>query len=139
METSDRETADRQASGNDLGPGHEMRRAVLGDAYVDSAADQSRSFGAPLQDLVTEYCWGAIWTRTALEPRLRSLLTIGLLTALNRPHELRTHVLGAVRNGCTTEEVEEVLLQTAAYCGIPAAVDAFRVARTALFADHDNA
>lgn len=133
------ETSDRETSGNDLlAKGAKMRRAVLGDAYVDSAADQSRSFGAPLQDLVTEYCWGAIWTRTGLEPRLRSLLTIGLLTALNRPHELRTHVLGAVRNGCTAEEIEEVLLQTAAYCGIPAAVDAFRVARTALFADHDH-
>jgi 4-carboxymuconolactone decarboxylase len=126
-------------SGNELfAKGLKMRRAVLGDAYVDSAADQSRSFGAPLQDLVTEYCWGAIWTRTALEPRFRSLLTIGILTALNRPQELRMHVLGAVRNGCSQEEIEEVLLQTAAYCGIPAALDAFRVARTALFADHDH-
>jgi 4-carboxymuconolactone decarboxylase len=134
------DTSGTNTSGNELfAKGLKMRRAVLGDAYVDSAADQSRSFGAPLQDLVTEYCWGAIWTRTALEPRVRSLLTIGLLTALNRPRELRLHVLGAVRNGCSTEEIEEVLLQTAAYCGIPAALEAFQVARTALFADdHDH-
>ncbi len=126
-------------SGNELfAKGLKMRRAVLGDTYVDSAAEQSRSFGAPLQDLVTEYCWGAIWTRTGLEPKIRSLLTIGLLTALNRPRELRTHVLGAVRNGCSTEEIEEVLLQTAAYCGIPAALEAIQVARTALFPERDH-
>jgi 4-carboxymuconolactone decarboxylase len=119
--------------GDTFAQGLAMRRAVLGDAYVDSAIRQPDEFGAALQNLVTEYCWGAVWTREALSPRLRSLVNLGILTALNRPKELHIHVLGAVRNGCTHEEIEEVLLQSAVYCGIPAAVDAFRVAREALF------
>lgn len=109
-----------------------LRRAVLGDEYVDKSLANATDFNRPFQELVTEMCWGTIWTRPGLSPRMRSLLNVGLLAALNRPHELALHVRGALRNGCTQEEIQEVLLQVAVYCGIPAGVDGFRVAAEVL-------
>jgi 4-carboxymuconolactone decarboxylase len=109
--------------------GLEVRRSVLGSEYVDQSIKNADEFNRPLQDLVTEYCWGEIWTRPGLERKQRSLLNIGILTALNRPHELKLHTQGALNNGCTEEEIREVLLQTAIYCGVPAAVDSFRVVK----------
>ena len=108
--------------------GLETRREVLGSEYVDRALGQANEFTAPLQELITEYCWGGIWTREGLDRRTRSLLNLGMLTAMNRPHELAGHVRGAVNNGCTETEIQEALLQAAVYCGLPAALDAFRVA-----------
>lgn len=108
------------------------RKAVLGDEYVEKSLAAATDFTQPLQELVTEYCWGAVWTREGLPRKTRSLLNVGMLVALNRPHELRLHVLGARRNGCTQEEIREVLLQSAIYAGVPAAIDGFRVAGQAL-------
>ncbi|KPF42014.1 4-carboxymuconolactone decarboxylase [beta proteobacterium AAP51] len=105
------------------------RRAVLGADYVDAAIASADDFNRPLQELVTEYCWGDIWNRPGLDRRTRSLLNLAMLTALNRPHELKLHVKGALNNGATKEEIREVLMQTAIYCGVPAAVDSFRNAR----------
>ena len=115
--------------GNRYEEGLKVRRAVLGDEYVDKAIKQADEFTAPLQELVTDYCWGEIWTRPGLSKKTRSLINIAMLTALNRPHEVKIHVRGALRNVCTKEEIQEVLLQTAIYCGVPAAVDSFRIAR----------
>jgi 4-carboxymuconolactone decarboxylase len=113
--------------------GLEVRRQVLGDEYVDSSLrDADDGPGETFQHYVTMYCWGAVWARPGLDRRTRSLVNIGMLTALNRPHELQLHVRGALRNGCTEEEVQEVILQTAPYCGIPAALDAGRVVRAAI-------
>jgi len=106
-----------------------LRREVLGDAYVDKALAEADAFTEPLQELITEYCWGAVWTRPGLPRTTRSLLTLAMLTALNRPHEVRLHLHGALRNGCTKTEIVEVLLQAAIYCGVPAAIDSLRVAR----------
>lgn len=109
-----------------------IRREVLGAEYVDNALKTADAFNKPLQDLVTEYCWGAVWGRPGLPKETRSMLNLAMLTALNRPHELKVHVRGALRNGVSREEICEVLLQAAIYCGVPAAVDAFRTAREAL-------
>jgi 4-carboxymuconolactone decarboxylase len=106
-----------------------VRRAVLGDEYVDRSLAEADDFMAPFQQLVTEYCWGEIWTRDDLPRKTRSLLNVAIMTALNRPNELRLHVGGALNNGCTIEEIRAVLLQAAVYCGVPAALDAFKVAR----------
>jgi len=106
-----------------------VRREVLGAEYVDQAIAAADDFTRPLQELVTEYCWGAIWTRPGLPRRTRSLVNLAMLTALNRPHEVRLHLRGALRNGCTKDEVMEVLLQAAIYCGVPAAIDSFRIAK----------
>jgi 4-carboxymuconolactone decarboxylase len=114
-----------------------VRRRVLGARYVDEAMRNADAFTRPLQELVTEYCWGAIWTRPGLPAKTRSLINLAMLTALNRPHEVRIHVRGALRTGCTKQEIMEVLLQTAIYCGVPAAIDSFRVARDA-FAELDS-
>ena len=108
--------------------GLKVRRAVLGDDYVDRSTGNVSKFMKPLQQLVTEYCWGDIWTRPGLDRRARSIVNLSMLTALNRPNELRLHVRGAVNNGLTQEEIGEVLLQTAIYCGVPAAIDSFKVA-----------
>jgi 4-carboxymuconolactone decarboxylase len=108
------------------------RRAVVGEDYVADALARMDEFNAPLQDWVTRYAWGDVWNRPGLARRDRSILNIGILVALNRPHELRLHLRGALRNGVTREEVRECLLQTAVYCGAPAALDAFRVAREVL-------
>ena len=112
--------------------GLEMRREVLGAAHVDRSLANATEFGKPMQELVTEYCWGEVWTRPGLSPRDRSLLNIGMLTALNRNEELALHVRGALNNGCSAEEIQEVLLQTAIYCGVPAAIASFRVAQGVL-------
>jgi 4-carboxymuconolactone decarboxylase len=108
--------------------GMAVRRAVLGDAYVDRALQSSTEFREPMQDLVTEFCWGAVWSREGLDRKTRSLVNIGMLTALNRSTELAAHIRGAVNNGATKEEIQEVLLQTAVYCGMPAGLESFRVA-----------
>jgi 4-carboxymuconolactone decarboxylase len=109
-----------------------VRKAVLGAEFVENAIASADDFNRPLQELVTEYCWGACWTREGLSRKTRSMLNLAMLTALNRPHELKMHVKGALRNGVTKEEIREVLLQTAIYCGVPAAVDAFRTGKEAI-------
>lgn len=106
-----------------------MRKRVLGAEYVEKSLAAADQYTRPLQELVTEYCWGAVWNRPGLEPKTRSMLNIGMLTALNRPHELKIHINGALTNGCTREEIIEVLLQTAIYCGVPAALESTRIAR----------
>ena len=106
-----------------------IRRSVLGAEYVDKAIAAADDFNKPLQDLVTEYCWGAVWGRDELPKKTRSLLNLAMISALNRPHELKLHVAGALRNGVTRTEIREVFLQVAIYCGVPAAIDSFRVAR----------
>ncbi len=106
-----------------------VRREVLGDAYVDNALNSATDFTRPLQELLTQNCWGEIWTREGLPLRTRSLVTIAMLAALKAPAELKAHVRGALRNGCSVEEIREVLLQAAVYCGAPAGIDAFRAAR----------
>ena len=111
--------------------GLKVRREVLGAEYVDNAIRTADDFNRPLQELVTEYCWGAVWGRPGLPRKTRSMLNLAMLTALGRPHELKLHVKGALKNGVTREEIMEVLLQTGIYCGVPAAVDAFRTAREA--------
>ena len=112
--------------------GLEVRKAVLGSEFVEKAIASADDFNRPLQELVTEYCWGAVWTREGLTRKTRSMLNLAMLTALNRPHELKMHVKGALRNGVTQDEIREVLLQATIYAGVPAGVDAFRVAREAL-------
>jgi 4-carboxymuconolactone decarboxylase len=111
------------------GKGLEIRRAVLGADYVDKAIASADDFNRPLQELVTEYCWGAVWGRPGLDRRTRSMLNLAMLTALNRPHEVKIHVRGALRNGLTKAEISEIFLHAAVYCGVPAAVDSFRIAR----------
>jgi 4-carboxymuconolactone decarboxylase len=106
-----------------------VRREVLGAEYVDKAIADADELTRPLQELVTEYCWGAVWTRPGLPRKTRSLINLAMLTALNRPHEVRLHLRGALRNGCTKEEIMEVLLQSAIYCGVPAAIDSVRIAK----------
>jgi 4-carboxymuconolactone decarboxylase len=115
-----------------LARGDELRRKVLGDEYVERSRGRATEFNAPLQELVTEYCWGAVWGRPGLELKTRSLLNLAMLTALNRPQELSLHIRGALNNGCTHEQIRETLLQAAIYCGIPAALDAFRNAADAI-------
>jgi 4-carboxymuconolactone decarboxylase len=115
-----------------------IRREVLGSEYVDAALASADELGRPLQELVTEYCWGALWGRPGLPRRTRSLLNVGMLAALNRPHELQLHTRGALRNGCSEAEIIEVVLQVAVYCGVPAAVDAMRNIRAAIAA-HEEA
>lgn len=109
-----------------------VRREVLGKEYVDRSLRSADAFSQPLQELITEAVWGTVWTRPGLPRKTRSLVNLAMMTALNRPHELQLHVRGAVNNGCTREEIREVLLQTAVYCGVPAALDAFRAAREVL-------
>ena len=108
--------------------GEKVRRSVLGDAHVDLSLERVTEFSRPVQELVTEYCWGVVWSRDALPATVRSMLNLAMLTALNRQHELAVHVRGALRNGVTVQEVQEVLLQTAVYVGAPAALEAFRTA-----------
>ncbi len=105
-----------------------MRRKVLGDAHVDRSLANTSEFSRPIQELVTEYCWGGIWTRDGLPLQTRSLINIAMLTALGRNHELGVHIRGAIRNGVTREEIQEVLLQTAIYVGVPASLESHRVA-----------
>ncbi len=109
--------------------GREIRSAVLGKEFVDNSFKTADEFNLPLQELVTEYCWGAIWGREELPRKTRSMLNLAMISALNRPHELKAHIKGALVNGVTLVEIREVLLQVAIYCGVPAAVDSFRIAR----------
>ena len=117
--------------------GLEIRSAVLGEAYVNRALADADEFTKPLQDLVTEYCWGAVWGRDGLPRKTRSMLNLAMIPILNRPNELRTHIKGALTNGVTREEICEIFLQVAIYAGVPAAVDSFRIAREA-FAELDQ-
>ena len=109
--------------------GLQTRREVLGADYVDNAIKNADDFNMPMQDLVTEYCWNEIWNRPGLDRKTRSIINLAMLTALNRPHELKLHVRGAINNGLTKEEIREVFMETAIYCGVPAAIDSFRNAK----------
>ena len=109
-----------------------VRKEVLGADYVERNVKSADDFSMAMQEYATEACWGTIWTRTALPRRTRSLINLAMLSALNRPHEFMVHVKGALTNGCTREEIREVLLQVACYCGVPAGVEAFRLAREAM-------
>jgi 4-carboxymuconolactone decarboxylase len=117
--------------------GLKVRKEVLGAEYVESSIANADEFSRPLQEFVTGFCWGTVWNRPGLPRKTRSLLNLAMLTALNRPHELRLHLRGALNNGCTKEEIREVLLQAGVYCGVPSAVDAFRTAR-AVFAEDEQ-
>lgn len=109
--------------------GMKIRREVLGDAHVDAAITKRNAFSETFQDLITRYAWGEIWTRPGLPRQTRSLITVAMLVALNREEELRMHLRAALRNGATQEEIRETLLQSAIYCGVPAANSAFRIAQ----------
>jgi len=109
--------------------GMAIRRAVLGDEYVDRAVAGTTDFTEPLQNMVVENCWGEVWARGVLPKQTRSLITISMLAALKMSTELKAHVLGALRNGCTVAEIQETLLQATVYCGIPAGVEAFRASK----------
>lgn len=117
--------------------GLQLRTTVLGKEYVDNAIAGADDFNRPLQDLVTEYCWGAVWGREGLPLKTRSMLTLAMISVLNRPHELRTHLRAALTNGVTRDEIREIFMQVAIYAGVPAAVDSFRIARET-FAELDR-
>src|SRR6059058_2997938 len=125
---TDRKTYDR---------GLEIRKAVAGEAYVNKKLTDAGSFDMPFQELVTEYCWGAVWGREELTLKTRSMLNLAMISILNRPHELRVHIKGALVNGVTKDEIREVFMQVACYAGIPAGVDSFRIARE-VFAEMDK-
>ena len=118
--------------------GLEIRKSVLGKEFVENSIKNADDFSMPMQELATEYCWGYVWGRPGLDKRTRSFLNLAMIAALNRPHELKIHVQGALRNGLTRQEIMEVFLQVAIYCGVPAGVDSFRIAREA-FAEYDKA
>lgn len=109
--------------------GEQVRRQVMGDAFVDRALGNATEFTAPLQEFVNEHAWGSVWSREGLPLKTRSLITLAALTALKCPQELKGHVRGALNNGCTVEEIREALLHCAVYAGAPAAIDAFRAAQ----------
>jgi 4-carboxymuconolactone decarboxylase len=109
--------------------GLEVRSAVLGKEYVENSLRTADAFNRPFQEMVTEYCWGAVWGREELPRKTRSMLNIAMISILNRPHELKLHLRGALRNGVTKDEIREILMQVAIYGGVPAAVDSFRIAR----------
>ena len=117
--------------------GLEIRSAVLGEEYVNQALEGADDFTKPLQDLLTEYCWGAVWGREQLPRKTRSMLNLAMISVLNRPNELRTHVKAALTNGVSRDEIREIFLQVAIYGGVPAAVDSFRIAGEA-FAEVDQ-
>ena len=115
-------------SDNSYDEGLKIRKAVLGDEYVNRALANQNAFNAPLQELVTEYCWGKVWGRPGLDRKQRSMLNLAMISILNRPHELKAHIRGALTNGVTPAEIREVFLQVMIYGGVPAAVDSFRIA-----------
>ncbi|MFC0239036.1 carboxymuconolactone decarboxylase family protein [Rhodopseudomonas telluris] len=117
--------------------GLDIRKAVLGEAYVENALKTADDFNKPFQDHVTEYCWGAIWGREDLPRKTRSMLNLAMIAVLNRPHELRAHLKGALTNGVTRDEIREIFMQVACYAGMPAGVDSFRIARE-VFAELDK-
>ena len=106
-----------------------VRRSVVGDAYVEASLSAADDFSMPMQELVTEFCWGEVWSRPGLDRRSRSILNLGMIAALNRPEELATHVRGAINNGVTKEEIKECFLQVAVYVGMPAGLGCFKIAR----------
>ena len=112
--------------------GMKVRRQVLGDTYVDNATANIDDFNREFQRIVTQYCWGEVWTRQVLTNKQRSLNNLGIIAALNRAAEFEMHVRGALRNGCTPDEIRDTLIQVAIYAGIPAGVEAFRIARKVL-------
>lgn len=112
--------------------GLRTRRDVLGDAYVNKSLDSATDYSFPMQELITEYCWNAIWNRPGLDRRSRSLLNLGMIAALGRKKELKLHIRGALNNGLTREELREVFMQVAVYCGVPAGLDSFNVAQEVL-------
>lgn len=125
-------TDNNSTRGETYDRGLDMRRAVLGHEHVDRSLGKVTEFSRPVQELVTEYCWGVVWTDKTLEPKTRSLLNLAMLTALNRGHELGVHVRGAVNNGASVAEIQAVLMQTAVYVGAPAALESFRIAEKVL-------
>ncbi len=112
--------------------GMKIRRAVLGDSYVDKATANVDDFTEDFQKIVTTYCWGEIWGREGLDHRTRSIINLAMISVLNRQHELAAHVRGAINNGLTKDEIKEILLQVGIYAGVPAMVDSFRIAKQAL-------
>ncbi|RYG12571.1 MAG: 4-carboxymuconolactone decarboxylase [Burkholderiales bacterium] len=116
----------------ELQQGLATRRAVLGNDYVQAALDKATDFTAPLQELVTRHAWGNTWQRTGIDLKTRSIVTVSMLVALGRMHELKIHLRGALNNGVTREELQEIFLHASVYCGFPAAVDAFRSASEVL-------
>lgn len=114
--------------------GLKIRRKVMGDAHVNRAMDNASEFSMPLQDMVIRNAWGEVWVRDAISKKTRSLVTIATLAALKASTELKGHVRGALRNGCTVEEIQEVLLHSAVYCGMPSGIEAFRAAEEAIIA-----
>lgn len=117
--------------------GLQIRKDTLGAEFVENSFKTADDFTMPMQELTTEYCWGYVWGRDTLPRKTRSMLNLAMISALNRPHELKMHVKGALKNGVTREEIREIFLQVAIYCGVPAGVDSFRVAREA-FAEIDG-
>ncbi|MAD01889.1 4-carboxymuconolactone decarboxylase [Pseudomonas abyssi] len=115
--------------------GLQVRREVMGDAFVDRALNNATEFSQPLQEFVNEHAWGGVWNREGLDRKTRSLITLAALTALKCPQELKGHVRGALNNGCTVEEIREALLHCAVYAGVPAAIDAFRSAQEVIDSD----
>ncbi|MBU1361342.1 MAG: carboxymuconolactone decarboxylase family protein [Gammaproteobacteria bacterium] len=109
--------------------GLKIRREVVGDSYVDASLKAADAFSQPMQELVTQYCWGDVWSRPGLDRKSRSLLNLGMIAALNRPEELAIHVRGAINNGLTKDEICEAFLQVAVYCGMPAGLGSFKIAR----------
>ena len=118
--------------------GMKVRRAVLGDAHVDRAVQRTTEFTAPFQDFITRYAWGSVWTRDGLDRRIRSAVTLAVLTSLGRENEIEMHVRGALRNGLEPDEICEVLLHTAIYAGVPAANAAFAIAQRVLEEDGEE-
>lgn len=112
--------------------GLSIRKKVVGEEYVNKSMASADDFNRDFQNLVTEYCWGAVWGRDGLDHRTRSLINLSMIATLNRPHELKLHVTGALRNGVTPDEIREVFMQVAIYAGVPAAIDSFRIAREAI-------
>lgn len=117
--------------------GLEVRKAVLGEAYVNNALKNVDDFNRPFQEMLNEYCWGTVWGREELPRKTRSMLNIAMIAILNRQHEFRAHLKGALTNGVTRDEIREILMQVAIYGGMPAAVDSFRIARE-VFAEIDG-
>lgn len=116
--------------------GEKMRRAVLGDKRVDETMKDPEDFARPLMEITTEFAWGQIWTREGIDRRTRSFMNLAMLSALNRPHELAVHIRGALNNGLTRDEIQEIFLHVLAYCGAPAAIDSTRIAKQ-VFAEID--
>lgn len=112
--------------------GLNIRKEVLGEEYVNKSLANSDEFTRTMAEWSTEFCWGALWGRPGIDRRTRSFINLAMIAALNRPHELKLHVKGAIKNGLTTDEIKETLLQVAVYCGVPAGIDSFRIARDAL-------